>query len=152
VSSLIERAAALAEAAHSGQVDKAGVPYIGHPARVAALVATRGGSDEAIAAAWLHDVVEDTTVILASIRYGFGDTVADLVDALTRRSGEALGAYYARVVRTPGAVLVKVCDVDDNSDPARLAQLPAADAARLARKYATARAILGDVNAAPVAP
>lgn len=51
-------------AAHRGQVDKAGQPYITHPARVAARVA---GDENAVAAAWLHDVVEDTGLTLADL-------------------------------------------------------------------------------------
>ena len=59
----VERAKALALRAHAGQVDRAGEPYAGHPARVAARVRT----DEARVVAWLHDVVEDTDVTLAEI-------------------------------------------------------------------------------------
>lgn len=54
----------IATAAHAGQVDMAGRPYIGHRARVASLVAELTDDPDAIAAAWLDDVVEDTAVTL----------------------------------------------------------------------------------------
>ena len=62
---LVGRAEALARSAHAGQVDKAGAPYAQHPERVAAAVT---GDPQAQAAAWLHDVVEDTSTSLADLR------------------------------------------------------------------------------------
>jgi len=79
---VVARARAIAEAAHAGQVDKAGAPYFAHPARVAASL------DEPIArcAAFLHDVVEDcpgwTLARLAA--EGIPPTVIAAVDALTK--------------------------------------------------------------------
>lgn len=147
--SLASRAAAFARDAHTGQVDKAGRPYIGHPARVAARVAQAMDSghplyEEAIAAAWLHDVVEDTAVRIREIDALFGRDVATLVDALTRRATEEPAAYYARI-RAAGevAVGIKAADVADNTNPDRLAVLPPEVAARLTRKYARALAALG---------
>lgn len=64
------------------------------------------------------------------------------VDALTRRPGEAASDYYARVRRVPLALTVKLADLDDNSDPHRLAQLDAATRDRLTAKYTCARAEL----------
>lgn len=66
--SIAKLAEQIAAAAHDGQVDKAGQPYIAHPARVAARVA---GDERAVAAAWLHDVVEDTDVTLADLEQTF---------------------------------------------------------------------------------
>ncbi|MTJ93609.1 MAG: HD domain-containing protein, partial [Desulfovibrio sp.] len=77
---LIARAAAFAAEAHAavGQVRKyTGEPYVEHPRAVARLVADAGGDDAMVAAAWLHDVVEDTRVSLDEIRGQFGDAVAD---------------------------------------------------------------------------
>ncbi len=59
-----ELAQSIAAAAHKGQVDKAGKPYIEHPAHVAANVQ----GDAAKAVAWLHDVVEDTPLTFADLR------------------------------------------------------------------------------------
>jgi (p)ppGpp synthase/HD superfamily hydrolase len=58
-------------------------PYIVHPAEVAGIVAEYDGTPEMIAAAWLHDTVEDTGVTSELIRKEFGDQVADLVGWLT---------------------------------------------------------------------
>lgn len=137
--SIAELAEMIAAEAHAGQVDKAGQPYITHPARVAARVA---GDEHAVAAAWLHDVVEDTEVTLADLEQAFPPDVTAAVDALTRRRDEAPAEYYARVRRMPLALTVKLADMADNSDPQRLAQLDAATRERLIAKYARARAEL----------
>ncbi|MCS7088802.1 MAG: bifunctional (p)ppGpp synthetase/guanosine-3',5'-bis(diphosphate) 3'-pyrophosphohydrolase [Thermoflexales bacterium] len=83
---LITRAYQLAEAAHRNQTRASGEPYITHPLAVAGILAEYGLDAPAIAAALLHDVVEDTTVTLPEIRNQFGEKVAELVDALTKIS------------------------------------------------------------------
>lgn len=139
---IIEQAEIIARAAHVDQVDKSGHPYIEHPARVAARV--RG--DELLEAiAWLHDVVEDTDVQLSDLQQRFPLEVTDAVDALTHRAGEPRVDYYARVRRNPLALLVKQADIDDNTDPARIAQLDEATRIRLAAKYDAARKALARV-------
>ena len=60
-----------------------GEDYIVHPAAVAAIVEQVGGSPQMIAAAWLHDIVENTATTILEIRILFGDQVADLVEAVT---------------------------------------------------------------------
>ena len=136
---LSKTAEAIAREAHANQVDKNGRPYIEHPARVAARV--RG--DELLEAiAWLHDVVEDTTVQLTDLQEHFPAAVVDAVDAITHRPHEPRTAYYARVRSNPLALQVKHADIDDNTDPARTAQLDDATRVRLAAKYAAAREAL----------
>ena len=82
--SLTQRAANYAAVAHLGVVRKyTGEPYFNHVAEVALFVRCVGLSDEAIAAAYLHDVVEDTDISNDDIRSEFGDRVADLVEMLT---------------------------------------------------------------------
>ena len=97
---LIEKARAFATAAHAavGQLRKYTFePYIVHPAEVAALVATvPGHTPEMIAAAWLHDTVEDTGVTSELIRKEFGDEVAELVGWLTDVSRPDHGNRAAR--------------------------------------------------------
>ena len=84
-----DRAKDIATKAHEGQVDRAGMPYIDHPRRVAERVAQVDGRPEAIAVAWLHDVVEDTATTLDDLRAGeFGEHVVAAVDAMTRRPDE----------------------------------------------------------------
>ena len=97
---LIEKARAFATAAHAavGQLRKYTFePYIVHPAEVAALVATvPGHTPEMIAAAWLHDTVEDTGVTSELIRKESGDEVAELVGWLTDVSRPDHGNRAAR--------------------------------------------------------
>lgn len=143
MSDLIDLAAKLAERAHEGQVDKAGQPYIEHPARVAARVRVLGGSDTAVVAAWLHDVVEDSALSLEDLKTeGIPQEVLSAVDALTKRPGEDRMTYLHRVRQNTVALLVKTADVDDNTDPQRVAKLDAGTRERLQAKYDETRAIL----------
>ncbi|MCC4250173.1 MULTISPECIES: HD domain-containing protein [Microbacterium] len=137
---IVEQARSLAAAAHEGQVDKAGQPYLTHPARVAGRVA---GNATLEAIAWLHDVVEDTPVTLDQLRQQFPEDVVDAVDAITKRPGEDKPAYYDRVAANPLARAVKMADLADNSDPGRLAALDPPTRARLIAKYDLARERLG---------
>lgn len=130
----------IAESAHHGQTDKAGVPYITHPARVAA----RFHDPLHQAVAWLHDVLEDTPVTADDLRdAGIPDDVLDAVEALTHQPEEPRADYYERIRRAgPMAVAVKLADIDDNSDPDRLARLDGATRDRLTAKYTKARQAL----------
>ena len=83
---LVTRARVFATAAHAavGQLRKYTFePYIVHPAEVASIVMAHGGTDAMVAAAWLHDTVEDTGVSIELIRKEFGSEVSDLVGWLT---------------------------------------------------------------------
>jgi len=81
---LIERAYAAAEKAHSGQKRKSGEPYITHPVAVAQILADLGIGAKTLAAALLHDTVEDTDYTLDRVRSDFGDEIAMLVDGVTK--------------------------------------------------------------------
>ena len=85
VSSQTRRAAAFARKAHAGQSRKGAAkePYIAHVEEVADFVARHGGDDTAVAAAWLHDTVEDCAVAPAEIVRLFGVHVAGVVAELT---------------------------------------------------------------------
>jgi hypothetical protein len=104
----------------------------------------RGGDDEQIAAAWLHDAVEDDKL---SDQWLDGAALSrrtkDIVRAVTKRAGEPPEAYAARILTTPGALLVKEADLAHNANPARLAALDAPTRTRLTEKYARMRALLG---------
>jgi guanosine-3',5'-bis(diphosphate) 3'-pyrophosphohydrolase len=122
VSPLVRRAYAFAEHAHRGQRRKDGQAYISHPVRVARTVAELGYAEEVVAAALLHDVVEDTPVSLAEVRQAFGEHVAALVDCVTEDmtlpGAERKRAYRERVrVAPPEARAIcaadKVCNLDD---------------------------------------
>ncbi|MFB7375163.1 HD domain-containing protein [Streptomyces sp. NPDC056222] len=134
----------LAVAAHEGQTDKAGRPYAEHLRAVAEGVRARGGSEEQIAAAWLHDSVEDDALSAEWLDSAeLPRAVKDMVLALTKRPGEELESYTRRILAVPGALLVKEADLAHNADPARLAVLDEPTRARLTVKYATVRGLLG---------
>lgn len=83
MSNLIIQAADLAASLHDGQTRKASlvpnVPYLSHVMEVAGMVQSAGGSDEAVAAAWLHDVLEDTDFTEQHLRQVMPPAVVDLV-------------------------------------------------------------------------
>ncbi|MDJ0377843.1 bifunctional (p)ppGpp synthetase/guanosine-3',5'-bis(diphosphate) 3'-pyrophosphohydrolase [Cryobacterium sp. PH31-L1] len=82
--SIIERAYTAAERAHDGQLRRSGEPYITHPVAVAQILADLGIGTKTIAAALLHDTVEDTDYTLDALRADFGDEIAMLVDGVTK--------------------------------------------------------------------
>jgi (p)ppGpp synthase/HD superfamily hydrolase len=149
----IRRAQRIAMLAHQGQVDKAGNPYIGHPARVAQSVYIDPtmrerfayNLREAVAAAWLHDVVEDTIVTFSDLSlFGVSPFVLHYVEDLTKKLGESRDDYYARIKESgPIPLAIKAADIADNMDPSRMRLLPLETQVRLLRKYAYARAALG---------
>lgn len=135
---------AIAREAHAFQTDKAGRPYVEHLAAVARGVRARGGDDGQIAAAWLHDAIEDAALPAEWLAAAaLPQRVKDMVLAVTKRPGEELSSYAARILATPGALLVKEADLAHNADPARLAVLDAATRTRLTAKYAQVRELLG---------
>ena len=144
---LVALAERIARAAHAGQTDKAGMPYAEHPARVAARVAD---DPDAAAAAWLHDVLEDTSMTAEDLAaHGIPERVVTAVRALTHRDDQTPEKYYAAVAADALARRVKHADLADNSDPRRLAVLEADDpatAARLRAKYAHAAAELARLS------
>jgi len=134
----------LARAAHEGQTDKAGRPYAEHLQAVAEGVRARGGDAEQIAAAWLHDSVEDDALTERRLsEAALSRRTKDIVLAVTKRAGEPPEAYAGRILATPGALLVKEADLAHNADPARLAVLDEPTRTRLTEKYARLRALLG---------
>lgn len=142
---LVALALAIARGAHAGQVDKSGHAYIEHPVRVAKRVRRRNPDSSAgvVAAALLHDVLEDTELTRADlIAQGIPADVVDDVEAVTKRSGEPAEEYFARVRARAGARAVKYADIEDNTDPERLAQLDEATRERLTAKYARSLQLL----------
>ncbi|GGF23586.1 RelA/SpoT family protein [Subtercola lobariae] len=98
--SIIERAYTVAERAHDGQKRRSGEPYITHPVAVAQILAELGIGVKTVAAALLHDTVEDTDYTLNDLRAEFGDEVAMLVDGVTKldkvKYGESAQAETVR--------------------------------------------------------
>ncbi len=123
---LICRAYHFAREAHAGQKRKSGEDYITHPVAVAAILATLGMDAETLAAALLHDVVEDTGVTLDDIREHFGDSIAALVDGVTklqvvdnlpqtrakrdRENAESLRKMFLAMINDVRVVLIKLAD------------------------------------------
>ena len=82
----IARAVEMAKAAHKGQFRKTGEPYIVHPLAVKKILEEWGMDEDTIIAGILHDTVEDTTLTLTDIKNEFGESVAFLVDGVTKLS------------------------------------------------------------------
>lgn len=127
MSDLVFEARAFATVNHAGQKRKYdGAPYIEHPARVAETVSSFCKDEAAVAAAWLHDTVEDCGVTLAEIRRRFGDEVHGLVRWLTHVYTSEMFPHLNRATRkrleadrlsvAPAtAQTVKYADVLDNT-------------------------------------
>jgi len=81
---LVERAFAFSEEAHQGQFRKSGEPYITHPLAVASILSQWRLDAQGLAAALLHDVMEDTSVTKTQIETSFGKPVADMVDGVSK--------------------------------------------------------------------
>jgi (p)ppGpp synthase/HD superfamily hydrolase len=141
----------LAARLHAGQVDKAGQPYLLHPVRVMMRLPADATDDEKVAAL-LHDTIEDCGETVESlVGAGVAPAAAAMVLSLTRRDGESYGDFLARVREERVAVRVKLADIDDNTDPARVAALAAIEpekAQRLTAKYRDARDLLAPPAAA----
>ena len=120
---VVSTALAIATAAHAAHVDKAGQPYLGHPVRVAAgavELAEPVGLDLDVveAVALLHDVVEDSDVTLDDLAAaGLPPAVVGPVGLLTRAKDAPRGPYLEAIASDPVALVVKLADTLDNTDP-----------------------------------
>ena len=117
--SLIERAYATAEKVHRGQMRKSGEPYITHPVAVATILAEVGMTSPTLAAALLHDTVEDTDYSLEQLTADFGPAIAQLVDGVTkldkirygeRAQSETLRKMIIAMSRDIRVLLIKLAD------------------------------------------
>ncbi len=138
---VLERAYVVAEKAHRGQRRKSGDPYITHPVAVATILAELGMTPPTLAAALLHDTVEDTGYALAELRREFGEEVANLVDGVTKLDkvtyGDAAQAETVRkmVVAMAKDIRVLVIKLADRLHNARTWKfVPAASAEKKARE------------------
>lgn len=138
MSQSLERAIAIAATAHEGQVDKGGAPYILHPLKVMLRVNTL---EERIVAV-LHDVVEDCGVSLDDLRKeGFSETVLTAIASVTKVPGESYEAFVERAAQNPIGRVVKLADLEENSDLSRIAQ-PSWDDLERVEKYRRAMGVL----------
>ncbi|WP_426236840.1 HD domain-containing protein [Pseudomonas sp. TWP3-2] len=114
----LERAIAIAAAAHTGQVDKGGAPYILHPLKVM----LRMSSLEERIVAVLHDVVEDCGISLDDLRKeGFSEEVLAGIASVTKVPGESYEDFVERAAQNPIGRVVKLADLEENSDLSRIA-------------------------------
>jgi GTP pyrophosphokinase len=147
---LVERAARVAVAAHGADTRKSGEPYVLHPIAVGGMLARMQLDGETIAAALLHDVIEDTPVSLEQIAGQFGERVASLVDGVTKlgripwttddaeglssrektQQAENLRKMFLAMIDDIGVVLIKLADRLHNMRT--LDSLPPAKQARIA--------------------
>lgn len=141
----VSEARRLGAAAFLGVRDKAGAPYWGHCERVAANAKNKGVEDaDALAAALLHDAIEDGVLTWRDLE-AFSARTHKLVACLTRdKEGVSYADYIAAIAESADRdlILIKLSDLDDNSDPARLAALPARKAESLKARYESATAVL----------
>jgi len=116
---ILEKAFATAETAHAGQLRKSGDPYITHPVAVAEILAELGLDIPTIAAALLHDTVEDTPYSLEDVKRDFGDEVAGLVDGVTKldklsygpnAEAETVRKMVVAMSRDIRVLVIKLCD------------------------------------------
>ena len=118
---MITKAYELANKAHNGVCRRSGEPYICHPLAVARLVLDLGMDSESIAAALLHDVVEDTPTTLEDLKAAFGEEVALLVDGVTKLTkiqfsnieelqAENLRKMLLAMSRDVRVMIIKLCD------------------------------------------
>src|SRR5690625_2551514 len=139
--SVIERAYRVAQQSHQGQSRKSGDPYITHPVAVATILAELGLTPPTLAAALLHDTVEDTNYSLEQLRTDFGEEIAVLVDGVTKldrvKYGEAAQAETVRkmVIAMARDIRVLVIKLADRLHNARTWKYVSRDsAARKARE------------------
>lgn len=120
----LDLAIMFATEAHAGVNDMQGNPYILHPLRMLMMAREMGLDETTQIAIVLHDTVEDTELTLAQIRFYFGDEVAEIVDAMSRREVDGVKEEYfvfiERLSQTPKAVKGKLLDVADNTRPERV--------------------------------
>ncbi|GIL17789.1 MAG: GTP pyrophosphokinase [Oligoflexia bacterium] len=118
---IIEKAYSFSEKAHTGQIRRSGEPYIAHPLNVAGILADLHLDLDSIATGILHDTVEDTHATVEDIRREFGETIAHLVDGVTKiskmnfktsseRQGENIRKMIVAMGKDVRVILVKLAD------------------------------------------
>ncbi|MDB5808334.1 MAG: (p)ppGpp synthetase SpoT/RelA, partial [Betaproteobacteria bacterium] len=139
----VETAYHFSEAAHTGQFRASGDPYISHPLAVANILAQLHLDSQALSAALLHDVVEDTAVTKSEISKKFGKPVADLVDGVSKldriefetheeAQAENFRKMLLAMARDVRVILIKLADRLHNMRT--LDAVPAAKRTRIARE------------------
>ncbi|MDP1698377.1 MAG: bifunctional (p)ppGpp synthetase/guanosine-3',5'-bis(diphosphate) 3'-pyrophosphohydrolase [Xanthomonadaceae bacterium] len=142
----VARAYAIAAGAHSGQTRKSGEDYITHPVAVASILAELRLDDETLCAAILHDALEDTPLSRVEIADAFGESVAELVDGVTKldqlrfssrqeAAAESFRKMLLAMARDLRVILIKLAD--------RLHNMRTLDAMSTEARWRIARETLG---------
>src|SRR6187455_2297561 len=122
---LVERAFQFSDSAHRGQFRKSGEPYITHPLAVASILSQWRLDAQGLAAALLHDVMEDTTVTKTELETTFGKPVADMVDGVSKldqiafdtreeSQAESFRKMLLAMARDVRVILIKLADRTHN--------------------------------------
>jgi len=139
---LTKRAINIAYKAHEGQLDRSGIPYIFHPMHIAEQMTT----EETCIVAILHDVVEDTDVTLDELKEaGFSENIINAINLLTHRDEVPYLDYVRALKDDPIASVVKLADLNHNSDRTRLNVITKKDEQRFL-KYQKAKEILQGIE------
>ena len=133
------KAMKIAFAAHYGQNDDAGFPYIHHPLHVAEHMKT----EKKCIVALLHDVIEDSVFSLEDLkRLGIPDDCIEAIDLLTHKEGEDYLSYIRKIKENDLARSVKLADIDHNSDKTRVLDVVTKKDINRWKKYKVAMEIL----------
>ncbi len=135
---LTKKAMKITYAAHAGQTDKTGIPYIYHPMHLAEQMET----EATVCAALLHDVVEDTDMTFADLEQeGFPPEVIAALKLLTHDPAVPYMDYVRTIMQNPIAAAVKLADLRHNSDLTRMDTIDE-KALQRTEKYKNAIALL----------
>lgn len=138
---LTVKAMQIAYEAHNGQYDVSGVPYIFHSYHIAEQM-----NDEiTVCIALLHDVVEDTNVTFEQLEQYFPDEVISVLKLLTHDKKMSYNNYIENIAKNPIARIVKMADIEHNSDISRIIDKDSVSLQKLKyweNKYSNAKHIL----------
>ncbi len=140
----LEKAIEIAVAAHKGQTDRVGVPYVAHVFSVM----ERGKTTNEKIVGVLHDLVEDTHWTIEMLKAeGFSEQIVEAVRCITKTSdNEDYEVYIQRVKSNPLAVRVKLNDLQDNMNVLRYEQITERDRLRLNKYLKVYRELLALVG------
>ena len=145
---LTKQAMRLCYAAHAGQQDKSGIPYVFHPIHLAEQM----DDEYSVVVALLHDVVEDTAYTLKDLRQmGYPEQVIEAIRLMTHPESMPYMDYVAAIKENPIARKVKLADLRHNSDLTRLDHVDAKAITR-AEKYKQAIALLTNFDLSGLLP
>ncbi len=110
----IQKAELFAREKHISQLDDSGKPYFGHLEQVARIVMLLTQDEDIIAAAFLHDTIEDTDTTYEDLEKEFGKRIADLVHEVTHDGQKDEVGYYFPRLKSQDAILIKFADRASN--------------------------------------